>query len=114
LFPQFLVYVFSFREGDKKTNMKLILFLIIKLHVYCTKLDRERAGGVAQVVEHLPRKCEALSSNPSPAKKKKKKKKKKKTQKNIKGCGHPLILSWVTTIVNKLMAPCTVDMTMLV
>jgi hypothetical protein len=26
---------------------------------------QKRAGGVAQVVEHLPSKCEALSSNPS-------------------------------------------------
>jgi hypothetical protein len=31
------------------------------------------AGGVAQVVECLPRKCEVLSSDPSTAKKKKKK-----------------------------------------
>jgi hypothetical protein len=30
-----------------------------------------RAGGVAQVVEHLPSKCEALSSNHSVNKKKK-------------------------------------------
>jgi hypothetical protein len=37
-----------------------------------------RAGEVSQVVEHLPSKCEALSSNPSTAKKKKKKKKKEK------------------------------------
>jgi hypothetical protein len=27
-----------------------------------------RAGGVAQAVEHLPSKCEALSSSPSTAK----------------------------------------------
>jgi hypothetical protein len=33
------------------------------------------AGGVAQVVEHLPRKHNTLISNPSAAKKKKKKKK---------------------------------------
>jgi hypothetical protein len=32
----------------------------------------KKAGRVAQVVEHLPRKCEALNSNPSTAKKKKK------------------------------------------
>jgi hypothetical protein len=31
------------------------------------------AGGVAQAVEHLPSKCEALDSNPSTAKKKRKK-----------------------------------------
>jgi hypothetical protein len=37
-----------------------------------------RAGEVSQVVEHLPSKCEALSSNPSTAKKKKKKKEKRK------------------------------------
>jgi hypothetical protein len=30
-------------------------------------------GGVTQVIEHLPSKCEALSSNPSTAKKEKKK-----------------------------------------
>jgi hypothetical protein len=30
-----------------------------------------RAGGVTQVVEHLPSKCEALSSNPITTKKKK-------------------------------------------
>jgi hypothetical protein len=35
-----------------------------------------RAGGEAQMVEHLPSKGEALSSSPSIAKKKKKKKKK--------------------------------------
>jgi hypothetical protein len=33
-----------------------------------------RAGGVAQIVEHLPCKNETLSSNPSTIKKKKKKK----------------------------------------
>jgi hypothetical protein len=32
-----------------------------------------RAGRVARVVEHLPSKCEALSSKPSTDKKKKKK-----------------------------------------
>jgi hypothetical protein len=31
---------------------------------------RNRAGGVAEVVEHLPSKCEALNSNPSTAKNK--------------------------------------------
>jgi hypothetical protein len=34
--------------------------------------QERRAGGVVQVVEHLPRKLEALSSNTSAAKKKKK------------------------------------------
>jgi hypothetical protein len=33
-----------------------------------------RAGGMYQVAEHLPSKCEALSSNPSAAGKKKKRK----------------------------------------
>jgi hypothetical protein len=33
---------------------------------------QNRAGTVAQVVEHLPTKCKALSSNPTPTKKKKK------------------------------------------
>jgi hypothetical protein len=31
--------------------------------------QRKRAGGVVSVVEHLPSKCEALSSNPSIEKK---------------------------------------------
>jgi hypothetical protein len=35
---------------------------------------QKRAGGVAQVVECLPRKCEVLSLNPSTPKKVKKKK----------------------------------------
>jgi hypothetical protein len=35
------------------------------------------AGGMAEVVEHLPRKCEALSSNPCPTKKEKKKRPRK-------------------------------------
>jgi hypothetical protein len=39
---------------------------------------------VAQVVQHLPSKCEALSSNPSTTKKKK-----KKNEKNQKGHGGP-------------------------
>jgi hypothetical protein len=34
---------------------------------------QNRAGGVAQVVQHLPSKYEALNLNPSTAKKKKKK-----------------------------------------
>jgi hypothetical protein len=33
------------------------------------KITHERAGGVAQVVEHLPSKCKALSSIPSTVKK---------------------------------------------
>jgi hypothetical protein len=31
---------------------------------HCETSHNERAGGVAQVVEHLPSKCEAVSSNP--------------------------------------------------
>jgi hypothetical protein len=44
-----------------------------------------RTGGVAQVVEFLPSKHEALSSNPNMAKKTKKTKKKKKRE-EFKGC----------------------------
>jgi hypothetical protein len=40
----------------------------------CIK-NKKRPGGVAQVVEHLPNKREALSSNYSADKKKKKKEK---------------------------------------
>jgi hypothetical protein len=36
---------------------------------------KKRAGGVAQVIQHLPSKYEALNSNPSTMKKKKKRKK---------------------------------------
>jgi hypothetical protein len=32
---------------------------------YLEKNSSQRAGGVVQVVEHLPSKCEALSLNPS-------------------------------------------------
>jgi hypothetical protein len=35
----------------------------------------KRAGGMAQVIEHLPSKCEDLNSNPSTAKNKKRKEK---------------------------------------
>jgi hypothetical protein len=38
----------------------------------------EKVGEMAQVVQHLPSKREALSSNPSAAKKKKKKERKEK------------------------------------
>jgi hypothetical protein len=37
------------------------------------KQKKKKARGVAQVVEHFPNKCKALSSNPSIVKKKKKK-----------------------------------------
>jgi hypothetical protein len=39
----------------------------------------KRAGGVAQVVEHLPSKCKALSSNPKTKKSKRNKRKIKRT-----------------------------------
>jgi hypothetical protein len=39
---------------------------------YLKNNKRKRAGGMAQVVELLPSKCEALSSNPSTTEKKKK------------------------------------------
>jgi hypothetical protein len=39
-------------------------------------MNTERAGSMAQVVEHLPSKSEVLSSNPSTEKKRKKEKKK--------------------------------------
>jgi hypothetical protein len=45
-------------------------------HYLKNKPKAKRAGGVAEVVECLPSKPEALSSNPSNSKKKKKKKKK--------------------------------------
>jgi hypothetical protein len=40
-----------------------------------TKKNQTRAGGMAEVTEHLPSKCEALLSNHGIKKKKKKKKK---------------------------------------
>jgi hypothetical protein len=42
------------------------------IDLYCVLKHNEGAGGVAQVVEHLCSKCEALNSNPSPIKKKSK------------------------------------------
>jgi hypothetical protein len=39
---------------------------------------------MAQVVEHLPHKCEAFSSNPSTTKKKKKRKKETTVKKTLK------------------------------
>jgi hypothetical protein len=41
------------------------------------------AGGVAQVIESLPSKCEALSSNPITSKKKKREKKKNSSKKKV-------------------------------
>jgi hypothetical protein len=47
----------------------------LKIHIQFIKGKQEEktAGGVAEVVERLPSKCEALSSNPSTAKKRKEK-----------------------------------------
>jgi hypothetical protein len=46
----------------------------------------KRAGGVVQAVEHLPIKCEALSSNPSTDKKKKKNPKRQgRSKENLQG-----------------------------
>jgi hypothetical protein len=51
-----------------------------------SKITRaKRAGGVAQVVEPLPSKCKALSSNPK-TKKKKKKERKEKLKGQVLGC----------------------------
>jgi hypothetical protein len=47
-----------------------------KSTVCCKK--KGRAGGVAQVVEHLPSKCEALSSNPRRKKKEERRRRKGK------------------------------------
>jgi hypothetical protein len=44
---------------------------------YLENSTQNRAGRVAQVVEHLPSKCEALSSNSSNKKNKKEKRSKK-------------------------------------
>jgi hypothetical protein len=41
---------------------------------YSRKWRGREAGSIAQMVNHLPSNCEALSTNPSIAKKKKKKK----------------------------------------
>jgi hypothetical protein len=48
------------------------LFNFLNFFIYSKK--GSCAGGMAQVVGHLPSKCEALSSNPTTTKKKKKKK----------------------------------------
>jgi hypothetical protein len=43
-----------------------------KMLRFISKIIRAKwAGGMSQVVEHLPTKCEALSSNPNTTKKKK-------------------------------------------
>jgi hypothetical protein len=51
-----------------------------KVKVYGTQERNQGLGtdGVTQVVDHLPNKCETLSSNPSTAKKNKRKGKKEK------------------------------------
>jgi hypothetical protein len=52
---------------------------------YLKKKSQKMAGGVIQVVEHLPpSKCEALSSNLSAIKKKEKKKKKEERKINVR------------------------------
>jgi ribosomal protein L23 len=44
---------------------------IPNIHFFTIKKEtKNRAGGVAQVVEYLPSKCKALSSNPSTARNK--------------------------------------------
>jgi hypothetical protein len=46
----------------------------INVRIYLkNKSKAKRIGAVDQVIEHLPSKCKALSSNPSTEKKKKKK-----------------------------------------
>jgi hypothetical protein len=47
----------------------------------------KRTGRVAQVVEHLPSKCEALNSNPSTAKRKKERKKNRNVKRVLFGDG---------------------------
>jgi hypothetical protein len=49
------------------------VFLRQKKKVSTYLKNKAKKGWVTQVVEHLPSKCEALSSNPSATKKKKKK-----------------------------------------
>jgi hypothetical protein len=52
---------------------------------------RNKAWGLAQMVDCLPSKCEVLTSNPSTAKKKKKKERKEKKRKKQQKCnGHSL------------------------
>jgi hypothetical protein len=43
----------------------------MEINMEVLQKTKNRAGGVAQVVEHLLSNCEALSSNPSMVKKKK-------------------------------------------
>jgi hypothetical protein len=50
---------------------------------------KERAGGMAQVVERLRRKIKALTSNPSTAKKEKKERKKEKGKERDGGGERP-------------------------
>jgi hypothetical protein len=53
-------------------RLKVVCLLPFFQNVRIHQEDTIRAGGVTQVVECLPNKSEALSSNPSMAKKKKK------------------------------------------
>jgi hypothetical protein len=63
----------------KKVYCKLVCHVlpaaaphILCFSVSCLHQEPQEAGGVAQVVEYLSSKCEALSSNTSTTKKKKK------------------------------------------
>jgi hypothetical protein len=51
-----------------------------------TQHKKTKAGGVPQVVEHLPSKCEARSSNPSIGKKKEKESKKNEHSEKKQAC----------------------------
>jgi hypothetical protein len=62
-------------SGESQGNLGYIAIPFLKNNSNnddLTTKPNPRAGGVAQVVEHLPSKCEVLSSNPGMAKKKKK------------------------------------------
>jgi hypothetical protein len=65
--------------GNREIGRIMVQTSLGKKRDPISKITRaKRAGGVAQVVEPLPSKCKALSSNPKTKKKKKKKKKEKK------------------------------------
>jgi hypothetical protein len=60
-------------KGKGKGRCKGFRFIYLDRNIILLK-ERMRAGGMAPAIEHLPRKYEALSSNPNTTKKKKKKK----------------------------------------
>jgi hypothetical protein len=67
------VFFFNF---DLQVNVILLKMLLHQLGggsvlKFYIKKCQNWAGGVAQVIQHLPSKCEALSTNPSTTKKKK-------------------------------------------